>query len=467
MSRECGELSNDIFGNYVPTLKSRVHEFTDAGPGVGVSNHDVHFRIAEMIMITNLDYYIRHHLATDDSSHNEVERMQSYVGDAICDGGPINWEYKEQYEGLTDADLLKMSYTELESCELDRMKFNAFKVCDELTLRIDGVPAPNGCMKAYTSEKKNQLFFNNHEYLKQFLSSSEKNKMAVPGCNYFKSIETFSQQHMEIGEKYAEFTRFSCHLMQCVFCSRTGWIGPPCQQIPKPMPNYERDGMHYLGVLDTPSEINGQARSVDDFQPRRQVKNLLELGRLTNEQQIQDFSRKFIVEETLLMKYIKHLKILDIKKRKRVEEQKVSKEKNSAKNFEDYDWPALFQDGLLKKLNVSELNKYLTNYSLCQSLTLKKMEKVNLVTAHIASSLFKQHHIDATANRSLDSDSSMDELDSEDSDNDLVLNETANLLGDTAGEGDSEETDSSDYGDIFTTTRSGRLTTNWKRNKYV
>ncbi len=109
------DLSKEIFDNCVPMLKSRVHELTDAGPGVGVSNHDVRFRIAEIIIITNLDCYIRHHLATDDSSRNEVERIQSYVRDAICDGGCINWEYKEQYEGLSDNDLLKMSCAELES----------------------------------------------------------------------------------------------------------------------------------------------------------------------------------------------------------------------------------------------------------------------------------------------------------------------------------------------------------------
>lgn len=57
-----------------------------------VSNHDVKFRIAEATMLTILDHSIRHHLATDDSGHNEVERMQSYVGDATCDGGPIDWE---------------------------------------------------------------------------------------------------------------------------------------------------------------------------------------------------------------------------------------------------------------------------------------------------------------------------------------------------------------------------------------
>ena len=70
-----------------PTVKSRIHEFTDGGPGVAVSNRDVQFRAAEIIQLLDLDYYLRFHLASDDSSQNEVERMQSYVGDAICDGG--------------------------------------------------------------------------------------------------------------------------------------------------------------------------------------------------------------------------------------------------------------------------------------------------------------------------------------------------------------------------------------------
>ena len=112
-------------------MKSRIPEFTDAGPGVGVTNHDVKFRIAEVIILTNLDYYIQHHLANDDSSHNEVEQIQSFVGVAICDGGPLDWEYKGQYEGLTDEQLNGMSFEELENSELERMKFNAFKVCNE------------------------------------------------------------------------------------------------------------------------------------------------------------------------------------------------------------------------------------------------------------------------------------------------------------------------------------------------
>ena len=59
----------------------------DDGPGADVNNHDVKFRLAEIVLICDVDYLIRHHLANDDSNHNEVEHTRSYVGDAICDAG--------------------------------------------------------------------------------------------------------------------------------------------------------------------------------------------------------------------------------------------------------------------------------------------------------------------------------------------------------------------------------------------
>ena len=74
-------------------MKSGVIEFTNGGPGVGVTNKETNFRNAERIRTCNIDLFICHHLANDDSSQNEVERCQSYVGDAICDG-EIEWEHK-------------------------------------------------------------------------------------------------------------------------------------------------------------------------------------------------------------------------------------------------------------------------------------------------------------------------------------------------------------------------------------
>ena len=40
------------------------------------------------------------------------------------------------------------------------MKFNDFKVCDELSSRMDGAPMLNGFIKSETSLTKSELLFN-------------------------------------------------------------------------------------------------------------------------------------------------------------------------------------------------------------------------------------------------------------------------------------------------------------------
>ena len=66
-----------------------------------------------------------------------------------------------------------MTLEDLEESEHDRMKHNAFKVCEELTCRIDGATAPGGFMKAFTSSDTTELFFNNHSCLKAYLAGSD------------------------------------------------------------------------------------------------------------------------------------------------------------------------------------------------------------------------------------------------------------------------------------------------------
>ena len=58
----------------MPAFKSRLLEFTDGGPGVGVSCKEVVHRVAENVRITNSGYFIRRHLSNNDSSLNDVER---------------------------------------------------------------------------------------------------------------------------------------------------------------------------------------------------------------------------------------------------------------------------------------------------------------------------------------------------------------------------------------------------------
>ena len=51
-----------------------------------------------------------------------------------------------------------MSSKEDETCELNRMKHNAFKMCEEVSQRVDGGMAPGGYIKAWVTPDENSLF---------------------------------------------------------------------------------------------------------------------------------------------------------------------------------------------------------------------------------------------------------------------------------------------------------------------
>lgn len=90
-----------------------------------------------------------------------------YVADAIYDEGSMKQEDKGEFGIFAENELQNMSYAELLSHELEHMKFNAFKVCDELTRR------------------KSELFINNDEYLKKYTGAFPRKKPSIPSGNYF------------------------------------------------------------------------------------------------------------------------------------------------------------------------------------------------------------------------------------------------------------------------------------------
>ena len=102
-------------------------------------------------------------------------------------------------------------------------------------------------------------------------------------------------------------------------------------------------------------------------------------GRLGTDEEIKQFNKTFIVDEVLVQKYIDHLKYLEINKKKRAEKQQLKKQQQSNKKYEDYNWIAMFNDDLLKKLNVSDLNKYLSHHGMMHSLKLRKAEKIRVI----------------------------------------------------------------------------------------
>ena len=123
---------------------------------------------------------IRLHLSNGDSSENEVERCQGYIGDAVCDRGSLEWEHKKLFDETSLDDFKKLSVKEIEHLELKRMEFNALKVCDEVATRINGAPGPGGYLKGFKATKENYMFL----MIKGFLISScqkvtKKNKMVM------------------------------------------------------------------------------------------------------------------------------------------------------------------------------------------------------------------------------------------------------------------------------------------------
>ena len=141
-------------------------------------------------------------------------------------------------------------------------------------------------MKSYTSQKNEELFFSNHQRMEEFLGATKKERESVPGCHYFKKVQ------VEVGEKYMEFVRYCCSDSTgapCAHCAESDRVSTNCTRIPKPMPDNSADGHHYKSVQDTPLEIDGKVRSVDDFQPRKNVKEYLAQGMLKSENDFEHF----------------------------------------------------------------------------------------------------------------------------------------------------------------------------------
>ena len=62
---------------------------------------------------------------------------------------------------------------------------------------------------------------------------------------YFQQSYEFVENHVELGEKYIEFVKFACRKSEiCTFCSTHDWVGPPCETVPKPYPDYDANGLH-------------------------------------------------------------------------------------------------------------------------------------------------------------------------------------------------------------------------------
>ena len=302
----------------------------------------------EMARIHSSDRVNRIHCAPGDSGQNEAERCNAAIGDALVDGSTLKWNHYGPLDGLTEDEVKNLSVTDLQKRENDCMEKNASKVAEEVTKIIDDEPGPAGdYMKSYvTPRQEKQLFFNT-TYLLQYTSTkSEINRAKVPGNAYFSKIEKFTQEHGESGEMYMEFLRGSCEKEEserCEYCvSNDFCCCADIKHIPKPYPDAQRPGLHYLATKDTPTV----GRSVDDFHPRVQLKAIFSEDNsfFDNADNITDFSQKYLVTEDAIKTCVNHMKLLSLRKEKRSKEKAEQHEEEARKTYKDYDWEGMFHE---------------------------------------------------------------------------------------------------------------------------
>ena len=137
-------------------------------------------------------------------------------------------------------------------------------------------------------------------------------------------------------------------------------MDPPRERVPCPMPNYEvLPKYHYKHVSETSRSNDGSLMETDDFQPRKNIKLAFETEHLSadHDEQVNTFCNKFIVDKSLVLKHLIHLKALEALKIK-IKERRVAKaqDEEASREYKDHDWFNLIESKDFEKLKVPVLD---------------------------------------------------------------------------------------------------------------
>ena len=311
---KCNKLLKTLNDMKLPVVKPRWFENSDAGPGVGVSNFEVHFRDAELTLLYERDFACRVHSARGSSGDNKAEKTNSAVGGSIFDGATLQWNKYPKFYNLSDDQIAKLTLQEYDSEEEKRMEMNAWWVAKELACRIDGAPVFSEYIHSFVTEKPGDTLFFNRDYLEQFQKATGGAQKETPGYFYIKKILKFIKEHYRVGELYMEFLKDGCKENngdQCSWCKDAGWKGPTMARVPEPVPDRENPG-HYKDAFDTSNERDtGEARPVDEFAPRANRKKLFTADKISltvnDKKKIEEFSIQYAVEEEHVTAYVQHM----------------------------------------------------------------------------------------------------------------------------------------------------------------
>ena len=125
---------------------------------------------------------------------------------------------------------------------------------------------------------------------------------------------------------------------------------------------------HYLPVAETPvtNTENGKRREVDDYHPKARSKQVHKKNDINIEDsaRVETFCNRYIVEESLVKKYLEHLNRLEMISEKRKMEKKNKNLKENTMSYQEFDWMEMLNSGTLAKQPVCVLDEYIHKHNL-------------------------------------------------------------------------------------------------------
>ena len=155
---------------------------------------------------------------------------------------------------MSEEDIEALTLQDYERLEKERMEKNAWKAAGELAERVDVEPAPHGFILCSVTPREYEQFYWDKEHLSAYASTKAQSaKEKLPGHGYYSKIDRFFAGHCKRGELYTEFLKGACEESGnecCAFCKE--WSGPQTGYVPRPYPDYNKEGHHYMDASKTP-----------------------------------------------------------------------------------------------------------------------------------------------------------------------------------------------------------------------
>ena len=358
--KECLEMLHQE----IPPVRPIRVDLVDSGPGQAPNQRDVILCDRILFHVLDSSYYARVSLADHDSYMNYAERTNSAISDAMCVGSSIDCELHDALENLTVEEVANLDNKTFKELSFKAQIKNSHHITEQLVQRINGAPCLGNFITGRVGICQEDQFLGFLKpYIQDIITSADPSQ--VPGGSFALTLEDFSSKHLSRGLLYSEVAREKCLLLggqMCEVCvEHPQEPGSKLVTVPQPQVNEERS--EYLDV----SQSDIKDRMVDDYLPRKNLDQMFKDKKIETEDDVLNFSKKFLVEKKFIDKRIQHLKLLELKKELRRKETEAKRVDRNVKVFDDYDWEAEIERNDFKQLVVKDLKKYCEKFNLGSS----------------------------------------------------------------------------------------------------